>query len=273
LKELRGKTVLVTGAASGIGRETALAFASEGARLLLADINEGELEETMARLRGLGVDCWAHVVDVSSREQVDRLAAQVASESGGLDVLVNNAGVFVWADFLDTTLEDWEWMAGVNLWGPVYTMRAFLPGMIARGRGHIVNIASGGGLVTLPCLSAYSATKFALVGLSETLQHEVRKHNIVVTTICPGSTKTPIIKNIRVRGLDREKLENVVFPIVNRYPASKTAAIIVDAVKRDRRLVVITAQMKAMVYIKRISPALYRALVRPFTRLFYSRMR
>ncbi len=271
MKELGGKTVLVTGAASGIGRQTALAFAGEGSILLLADIDE--LEQAAREVRGIGAECRTYALDVSSREQVERVAAQVVSEFGGLDVLVNNAGVFVWADFLDTTLEDWEWMTGVNLWGAVYTMRAFLPGMIARGRGHIVNIASGGGLVTLPCLSAYSATKFALVGLSETLQHEVRGHNIVVTTICPGSTKTPIIKNIRVRGLDREKLKNVVFPIANRYPASKTAAIIVDAVKRDRRLVVITAQMKAMVYIKRISPALYRAMVRPFTRLFYSRMR
>lgn len=271
MKELGGKTVLVTGAASGIGRQTALAFAGEGSILLLADIDE--LEQAAREVRGIGAECRTYALDVSSREQVERVAAQVVSEFGGLDVLVNNAGVFVWADFLDTTLEDWEWMTGVNLWGAVYTMRAFLPGMIARGRGHIVNIASGGGLVTLPCLSAYSATKFALVGLSETLQHEVRGHNIVVTTICPGSTKTPIIKNIRVRGLDREKLENVVFPMVNRCPASKAAAIIVDAVKRDRRLVVITAQMKAMVYIKRISPALYRAMVRPFTRLFYSRMR
>ena len=273
MKELKGKTVLVTGAASGIGRETALAFAREGSMMLLADIDRGGLEETTALARRIGAWVWTSLTDVSKKDQVDAMARDVMEEFGRLDVLVNNAGVFVWADFVDTTYEDWQWITGVNLWGPVHTIMAFLPGMMARRNGHIVNIASGGGLVTLPCLSAYSATKFALVGLSETLQHEMRGQNIVVTTICPGSTRTPIIKNIRVRGLDREKLEKVVFPIANRYSASKTAHIIVDAVKRDRPLVVITAQMKAMVYIKRISPALYRAMVRPFAGFFYARMR
>jgi NAD(P)-dependent dehydrogenase (short-subunit alcohol dehydrogenase family) len=273
LKELRGKTVLVTGAASGIGRETALAFAREGSVLLLADINEVELEDAGTQVRGLGAECRTYTVDVSISEQVDRVARQVTTEFGSLDVLVNNAGVFIWADFVDTTLDDWEWIMGVNLWGPIYTLRAFLPGMIEGKKGHIVNIASGGGLVTLPGLSAYSATKFALVGLGEAVQHEVGDSGIVVTTVCPGSTKTPIIEHIRVRGLNRRKLENVVYPLVNRYPASKTGAMIVDAVKRDRRLVITTAQMKAMVFLKRLSPALYRALVRPFTRLFYARFR
>lgn len=263
--------MLVTGAASGIGRQAALAFAREGSILLLADINE--LEQVAREVRGLGAQCKTYALDVSSLEQAQRVAEQVTSEFGGLDVLVNNAGVFVWADFLDTTIEDWEWTMGVNLWGPIYTMRAFLPGMIERRGGHIVNIASGGGLATLPCLSSYCATKFALVGLSETIQHEVADHNIVVTTICPGSTRTPIIDHIQVRGLDRKKLEKFVFPLANRFSAERTGMIIVDAVKRDRHLVVTTAQMKAMVYIRRISPALYRAMMRPFARFFYARFR
>ncbi len=267
MRELRGKTALVTGAASGIGREIALALAREGAVVLLADI--ADLGEVAAQVGAVGAECRTYALDVSDREQVDALAASVLEEFGAPDLLVNNAGVFVWADFVDTALEDWEWTLGVNLWGPVHTMRAFLPRMIERRSGHIVNVASGGGLVTIPCLSAYSASKFALVGLGETVQHEVERFNIVLTTVCPGSTKTPIIGHIRVRGLDRRRLEKFVFPLANRFSAEKTAALVVEAVKKDRRLVVTTAQMKAMVFAKRVSPSLYRAMVRPFARFFY----
>jgi NAD(P)-dependent dehydrogenase (short-subunit alcohol dehydrogenase family) len=273
LKELKGKQVLVTGAASGIGRETSLAFAREGASLLLADKDAGGLEDAARLIRGLGAQCSTYIADVSNIRQINDMARIIEGQFGGLDVLVNNAGVFIWADFMDTTLEDWRWIMGTNLWGPIYMIGAFLPSMIERGSGHIVNIASGGGLVTLPALTAYCTTKFGLVGLGEALQHEVRDKNITVTTVCPGSTKTQIIEHIRVRGLDREKLEKVVYPKTNRYPADKTASIIVKAVKRDRHLVVTTTGMKLMVYIKRLSPALYRALIRPFAKFFYTRMR
>lgn len=273
MKELRGKTVLVTGAASGIGRETALAFAREGAVPLLADIDAGGLEEVSRTLALMGAESRDYLLDVSKPGDVDEVASRIHDEFGGLDVLVNNAGVFIWADFMDTTPEDWDWLLGVNLWGPINTLRAFLPRMIERKTGHVVNVASAGGLYTLPALSAYCTSKFAVVGMTEALSQEVRGHGIAVTTICPGSTKTPIIKNIRVRGLDREKLENRIFPIANRYPAEKAAARIVDAVKRERPFVLMTATMWVLYLVKRASPALFRGLMRPFTRLFYSRLR
>jgi NAD(P)-dependent dehydrogenase (short-subunit alcohol dehydrogenase family) len=273
VSEIRGKTVLVTGAASGIGRETALAFARESAVLLLADIDAGGMAEVRQEVERIGAACRTYVADVSSAESVSEMAKSITSEFGGLDVLVNNAGVFVWGDFIDTTIEDWQWLMGVNLWGPIHTMRAFLPGMIERGGGHLVNVASGGGLVTLPALSGYCATKFALVGLSEALWQEVRDRGISVTTVCPGSTRTPIINNIRVRGLDRDKLTRVIFPVANRYPADRVGAAIVDAVKRDRAFVVLSANIKFMWWVKRLSPSLHRVMIRPFARLFYSRMR
>jgi len=273
LRELRGATVLVTGAASGIGRETAAKFAGEGAIVLLVDVDEAGLDELRAQLERRGSECRTYLTDVSKADQVDALASLVLHDLGAPDVLVNNAGVFVWGDFVDTTLEDWEWLIGVNLWGPINTMRAFLPGMIERGSGHVVNVASGGGLVTLPALAGYCATKFALVGLSEAMYQELYDRGVMVTTVCPGSTRTPIIHNTRVRGLDADKLENVIYPVANRYPAEKVAARIVHAVKHERVLVVLTFNIWFMWIVKRISPALQRRMIRPLAQLFYTRLR
>jgi len=272
MKELEGKKVLVTGAAGGIGREAALAFAREGSTLLLSDIDASGLEELAGELRGMGVECRTYTIDVTEWEQVEEMAEQVKNEFCGLDVLLNVAGVFVWADFVDTSLEDWEWILGVNLWGPIHTIKAFLPGMMERNGGHIVNVASAGGLYAQFSVGAYCASKFALVGLGEALIQELREHNISVTTVCPGSTRTPIFEHIRVSGLNRDKLRRV-FNIMNRMPAGKTAAMIVKAVKRDRALVVTTLLGRMLYYMKKISPALVRVQARPLRKLFNTTMR
>lgn len=273
MQDLRGKKVLVTGAASGIGRELALAFAAEEATLLLADIDETGLEETARMLDGMKVHCRSYVVDISDRRQVGDMATKVREEFGGLDVLVNNAGVFVWADVADTTLEDWDWIVGVNLWGPIHTINAFLPGMIERKGGNIVNVASLGGLVTMPTVGAYSATKFGLVGLTETLQHELRPHGIAVTLVCPGNIRTPIIDHVKVRGYDREKLAKLSYGIMPRMAADKAAAIILKGVKRGRAMVVLTPSAHIMWYIKRLSPALYRTVLGSPMQKVYERLR
>lgn len=268
MKELEGKTVLVTGAASGIGRETALAFARHGSRLLLVDIEARPLEELADSLRKGGLDCAAYQVDVSDRGQVWELAERVSAEFGRLDVLVNCAGVFVWADILDTTPEDWEWLMGVNLWGPINTISAFLPGMVDSKNGHIVNVSSSGGLFAMSSVGAYSATKFALVGLSEALRQEVREDNVGVTAVCPGSTRTPIVGRTRVRGYDPEKLERYFYRLFNRMRPERTAKAIVGAVERDRPLVLTTATARLLYFAKRLSPALMLFLMRPVRRLY-----
>jgi NAD(P)-dependent dehydrogenase (short-subunit alcohol dehydrogenase family) len=272
MKELRGKKVLVTGAASGIGRETALAFAREGSTLLLSDIDEGGLEETAGEIRSMGGECRTYITDVTDWGQVSDMAEQVVREFGGLDILCNVAGVFIWADFTDTSLEDWEWILSVNLWGPIHTIKAFLPRMIEKKIGHIVNVASAGGLYAQFSVGAYCASKFALVGMGEALLQEVKEHNISVTTFCPGSTKTPIFNHIRVSGLDREKLRKV-FNIMNRMPAGKTADLIVRAVKRDRPLVVTTLPSRLLYFMNKISPALVRIQNRPLRKFFNTAMR
>lgn len=263
METLLGKTVLITGAASGIGRETALAFAEEGCRLALWDIDGAGLRESVRSLEERGVECACYQVDVSDFEQVEKRAAQTLLDLGGVDVLVNNAGVCIVADIVDTPIEDWNWIVGVNLMGAVHTIHCFLPRMIDRGSGHIVNVSSGAGLFALAALGAYSTTKFALVGLSEALRQEVREHSIGVTAVCPGGTDTEIISHMRIHGYSEKKLERHVGPILKAHPpGARLAEKIVRAVKRDSPLVPTTAFTYFHYYLKRISPWLFRLTTR-----------
>lgn len=253
----------MTGAASGIGRGAAIAFAREGSRLLLVDIDRGGLSDVESVLSGLGVECSSYVVNVSSAREVGELAELVKAEFGGLDVLVNVAGVGVGGDIADMSLEDWRWVLGVNLWGPIHTINAFLGGMIERRRGHVVNVASAGGFFAGAGLGVYCTSKFGLVGLSEALLQEVREHGVGVTAVCPGVTNTPILGNIKTRGLDRERvLRQAGFVLSHSISSGKTGEIIVRAVKRDSPVVITTILARLVCYLKRISPALFRALAR-----------
>lgn len=273
MQDLKGKTALVTGAASGLGRELALALGREGALVLLVGIDASGLEESAAMLQRMGAEARRYLADVSDRGDVEAMAARVRVEFGAPDVLINNAGVFAWADFIDTTPEDWDWNMGVNLWGPVNVTRAFLPDMIERGSGHIVNVASLGGLVTMPTLSAYPTTKFGLVGLTETLQLELVPRGIAVTLVCPGNLRTPIVDHIVVRGYDREKLIRASYGMMPRMSASRAAASILRGMKKGKAVIVLTPLAHFMWYAKRLSPALYRmALGGPMHRI-YERMR
>lgn len=263
MEDLREKMVLVTGAAGGIGRATALAFARQGSRLALVDLDGERLAETKADLQALGVECRSFVLDVASEDQVRELAAETNADFGGIDILVNVAGVAIAGDVADTTLDDWRWILGVNLSGPINTINAFLPGMLERRSGHVVNIASAGGLVGVPGLSAYCTTKFALVGLSEALWHEARDRNVGVTVVCPGLTNTGIYERMRYRGVSKDKAVRLFGRVVRRRMSSeKTGELIVRAVKRDRFLLVTTAHGRLGYYAKRLSPGLTRLVLR-----------
>lgn len=261
MRELKGKTVLVTGAASGIGKETALAFAREGCTLLLADINETGLEEVAESLRAMGTPCKTYPVDVASAQQVEGLADRVLEEFGAVDVLANVAGVCAVADTVDTPLETWEWIMGVNLWGPIHTIHFFLPSMIQRKSGHIVNVASAAGLIGFGFLGAYVTTKFGLVGLGEALGQEVRQRNVKVTTVCPGLTNTPILGHMRFHGYSGEKVSRYTGSMLARsLSPARLAEMTVEGVKRGRPIVA-PMSVRVLYLLKRISPRLVNFLL------------
>ena len=190
---LEGKIAVVTGGGSGIGRALALALAREGARVVVADINEADAAETVRQLAAAGAEGLAIRTDVADRRQVDALADRVFDRYGATHVLCNNAGVVVHGGLEAATWEDWQWVVGVNLWGVVHGLLAFVPRMIAGGEGgHVVNTASMAGLIASQGLGVYNTTKYAVVGLSETLAKDLRPHGIGVTVVCPMGVATRI---------------------------------------------------------------------------------
>lgn len=191
--EVTGKIAVITGAGSGIGRGLAQVFAQAGIKLVLADIEYASAEETR-RLLGLPArDVLVQKVDVASRDDVDALADTAYRHFGSVDILCNNAGVVPWQRAEDADHRAWEWVISINLWGVIHGIEAFLPRMRAQGTpGHIVNTASIAGLVPSRISALYSTSKFAVVGLSETLHEELKDTGIGVSVLCPAVVATRI---------------------------------------------------------------------------------
>jgi NAD(P)-dependent dehydrogenase (short-subunit alcohol dehydrogenase family) len=258
--DLRGKLALVTGAASGIGLETSVALAAAGADLVICDVNEAGLQAASERIRAHGRDVLARKVDVSKREQVKALADEVHAKHEALDVLVNNAGVGLAGGFLDTSLEDWEWILGINLWGVIYGCHYFVPKMVARRRGHVVNVASAAGYTASELLVAYSTSKFGVLGFSENLRVDLKKHGIGVSAICPGIINTPITRNSRMRGASAKPgaQERVIKMYEKRnYGPEKVAQGILAAIANDTAVAPISPEAWGMYFFKRFTPGLY----------------
>ncbi len=199
MPDYRGKVAVVTGGASGIGYAVASRAADEGMTVVLADIDTERLEQSAASLRGRGAVVHAFAVDVADPESVRKLAARVHAEVGDVWLLVNNAGVYLSAPFVEMTPAEWEFVVGVNLWGVVYCLQAFLPRMVARDSGHVVNTSSIDGLVTVRNASSYVAAKHAVTALSETLFRELEEAGsaVGVSVLCPAAVNTDILHSIR----------------------------------------------------------------------------
>jgi NAD(P)-dependent dehydrogenase (short-subunit alcohol dehydrogenase family) len=262
---LKGKTALVTGAASGIGRASALAFARRGADLVISDIDEAGLASAAEEVRALGQEAFTQRVDVASEEQMEAFAAEVHGRIEGVDLLMNNAGVAIAGAFLDTSLPDWDWILGINLRGVVHGCHFFVPNMVRRARGgHVINVSSAAGYSTSSNLAAYNATKYAVLGLSEALWDELRPHGIGVTAACPGVIDTPITRNARLVGkLDEEKMrEDIVRTYQRRrYTADRVAEKILEAVQKGRVVAPISPESWLLYYLKRLAPGLLRRVM------------
>lgn len=203
---MTGKKSLITGAASGIGRATAIAAARAGAQVVLTDINETALQAVADAITAAGgkVLDW-RALDVSDFQQVKNFADAVHAQHGSLDVLMNIAGIAVWGEVDSLAHEQWRRCIDVNLMGPIHVVECFLPPMIAAGRGgSLVNVSSAAGLFPLPWHAPYSASKFGLRGLSEVLRQDLRRHKIHVCLVCPGAVDTGLVQTVQVAGIDMQ---------------------------------------------------------------------
>ncbi|MFJ9767839.1 SDR family oxidoreductase [Streptomyces erythrochromogenes] len=269
-----GQLVLVTGAASGIGRATAFAFAEAGARVVAVDRDAEGAARTadMARLVG-APEAWAECVDVSDEQAMEKLAAKVAAEYGIVDILVNNAGIGLSGAFLDTTAEDWKKVLDVNLWGVIHGCRIFGKQMADRGQGgHIVNTASAAAYLPSRTLPAYSTSKAAVLMLSECLRAELASKSIGVSAICPGIVNTNITATSRFAGVDqaeekrRQERSSRLYGLRN-FPPEKVADAILRAVVRNEAVVPVTPESKGALWMSRFTPRALRRIARLEPRL------
>ena len=256
MRDFQNRVSLVTGAASGIGRATALELARHGSHLILADINLDGLTQLAHEIRALGRRVLGVPVDLSKKDEVEQLARVAIREMKQVDLLFNNAGVLYMGEARQMDLETWEWIIGVNVWGPIRLTHALLPHMIERGSGHIVTTASIAGLVGTPGVAAYSLTKFAMVGVSEALRVELKPHGIDVSVVCPGPVKTSLSDTGRFGNEDAQKTSSEGILNQMAYSAERVAREIVRGVRKGKGQIVITPTAHAMWNLKRFSPEL-----------------
>jgi NAD(P)-dependent dehydrogenase (short-subunit alcohol dehydrogenase family) len=257
--DFRGRTVLLTGGSRGLGLVLARELASEGARLSICARDPAALERARADLMGRGAEVLAVPCDVTDRAQVSEWVRLSEERFGDVDVLINNAGVIQVAPVEVMTLADYEEAMRTHFWSPLYTTLAVLPQMRRKRRGRIVNISSIGGKIGIPHLVPYSASKFALVGLSEGLRAELQKDGIVVTTVCPGLMRTGSPRNAIFKGRHRE--EYAWFSISDSLPGStikaeRAARQIIAGCRRGDAEVILSVQAVAAIKFHQLFPEL-----------------
>jgi NAD(P)-dependent dehydrogenase (short-subunit alcohol dehydrogenase family) len=259
LKDFQNRVALVTGAGSGIGRATALALAREGSKVIATDINLQSAGETASMIRESGQEAAAHALDVADAGQAARLAQELATEGRAPSILVNNAGIGVGGYFIDTSLATWDRIMAINLMGVVHCCRAFVPAMVASGRGgHVVNIASMLGYAGVRGVSAYCATKFGVLGFTESLRLELADHGIGVSAICPGVVRTGIISAgiLESSTVDVEARRQSIeaFYRKRNYSPDRVAMAIVRSIRKNRAVTPVTAEAWFAYYAKRWAP-------------------
>jgi NAD(P)-dependent dehydrogenase (short-subunit alcohol dehydrogenase family) len=262
MKEFGGRVCVVTGAGSGIGRGLALALASRRARLAVSDIDGAAADATADECRQRGArEATGYGLDVSDRTAVFAHADEVASNLGTVNLVVNNAGVALEGTVLETSIEDYEWIVGINFWGVVYGTKAFLPHLIASRDGHLVNISSVFGLIGVPGQSGYNATKFAVRGFTESLRQELLMagHPVGVSCVHPGGVKTNIARAARSELDPEERAER--FEQLARLTPDEAAAIILRGVEKRRAKILVGRDARAIDAFQRATGSGYQGLV------------
>ena len=265
VKTLDDKVVVITGAGSGIGRALALNLARRGSLLALSDVDEAGLAETVAQATRAGaIRVRSDRLDVADRDAFARYALDMVQEFGRVNVVINNAGVALAGDFNDLEYTDIDWLVGVNFWGVVHGTKEFLPHLIASGDGHVVNLSSLFGLVSMPGQSMYNATKYAVRGMTEALREEmlIAGHPVGVTAVHPGGIKTAIARNARVSAKESKEATAQLFDEkLARMTPERAAEIIVNGILKNRARVLVGIDAHAMHHLAKLLGSRYQDVV------------
>lgn len=257
-----GHVAVITGAGSGIGRALAVELAGRGCDLALCDVTEA-VSETARTVEGMGRRVLCSQVDVADRGAMEGFALEVRETLGPAQILVNNAGVSLSGDMAEYSLDDWDWLLGINVYGVIHGIHFFLPQLVEKG-GHIVNLSSLFGLIGVGGQSAYCASKFAVRGLSESIDQELRESGVGVTSVHPGAIATNIVRGpARYRGTsDTAAARGRAAKVIGQgMPPEEAARRIADAIERGQARLVLTNQARVMDLVARVFPTLYRRLV------------
>jgi NADP-dependent 3-hydroxy acid dehydrogenase YdfG len=265
MKNLSDKVVVITGAGSGIGRALALNLARKGSLLALSDVDEAGLAETVDLVKGAGArEVRSDRLDVADRDAFEAYAETVVGQFGRVNVVINNAGVALAGDLVDLEYSDIDWIMGINLGGVLTGTKAFLPHLIASGEGHVVNISSLFGLVSMPGQSIYNATKYAVRGLSEALREEmlIAGHPVGVTVVHPGGIKTAIARNSRVSAKeDKSKTAELFDKKLARMTPDRAAEIIVAGIEKDQARVLVGIDAHALHWFAKLTGSRYQDVI------------
>ncbi len=260
MKIFANKVSVITGAASGLGRELAIQLSNLGSIVAIADIDENGLQETSRIIIQAGGSVTPYLLDVSKRDDVYAFAEKVISDYEQVDVLINNAGVSLKGDVEELSYENLEWIIGINTWGVIYCTKAFFSNLKKQPEANIVNISSVFGLIGVAGKSAYCASKFAVKGFTESLRQELYHTNVAVSIVHPGSVATNIIRNRRIQNEnDRIKTEKYVkrFDEIAKTSASGAAKIVIKGIKKNKPRILIGSDSRLISLLGRCLPGRY----------------